>query len=210
MKGILFLLLLLPALLFSCKSLPEIGPAGTLKPGFPDPFIRGKYRLSHSIKAELPNGNEALLIGLTIADGTERAFDAVIMTVEGLVLFEAGYADGALHVDRCIPPFDSPAFANGLTDDLNLLYFMPDCAHAVGSLEGRHTMRYKCADTTIDVIEEMNGSMKINKYDSNNLIRSINILSFNKEGIPDKLELTAHGFFGYSLYLELIGFEQIQ
>jgi hypothetical protein len=213
MKRYLFVLsIIISFLTLSCKSLPVIEPG---KSGFkPDinPFLEKKYQLTHSIKADLPNGDKLLVIGVTIVDPAERSIQAILMTIEGLVLFDISYERNTLIINRGLPSVDSSNFALALVDDLKLIYFTPDSENLEsGTMDRKHIKRYKCNDkTVIDVISEENKTMKINKYDSSNsLVRTVNIFSINNEGLPQKLELTAPGLFGYSLYMELVNAEKL-
>jgi hypothetical protein len=202
-------------LIFSCKSLPviESGKSG-LKPDI-SPFPGNKYQLTHSIKADLPNGDTLLLIGLTVVNPDERSIHAVMMTVEGLVLFDVSYQNNSIIINRGMPGMsadDSANFIHGLLNDLKLIYFMPECAiFESGIISGKYINRYKCDNgITIDIIKEENGAVIINKYDSgNSLLRIVNIFSLNKDNVSEKLELIAPGIFGYSLYMELINVEKL-
>jgi len=133
-----------------------------------------------------------------------------MMTVEGLVLFDVSYQNKAVTINRGMPGMsadDSANFIHGLLNDLELIYFIPECTvFESGMISGKYINRYKCNDKIIiDLIKEENGTVKINKYDSgNSLIRAVNIFSLNKDNLPEKLELTAPGIFGYSLYMELV------
>ena len=200
-------------LFVSCKSLPLI-EQGQPDKQHPYTFLKSKYQVTHSIKAELPNNNKALLIGLTSIDPSLKSMHAVLMTVEGLVLFDVIYKDNIPRIDRAVPPFDSPDFSGGLLDDLKLIFFTPDgkiiesgILKNIGYVE-----RYRSDDgTTTDVIAVKKGIAKINKYDyRNTLTRTAKIISATSEGVPREIELIAHGFLGYSLYLELINAERIK
>ncbi|MBN2403241.1 MAG: hypothetical protein JXN64_12685 [Spirochaetes bacterium] len=204
-----------PALIFiffSCKNLPVI--ESVKQPGMHSriiPFLTEKYQLTHSIKAELPNGDRLLVMGVTVADPADRSIRALMMTVEGLVLFDVEYKNNAVIVNRAIPNFKSSDFTRALIDDLKLIYFVPHGGLAErGISEGSDVTRYSCKDgTTVDVIAEEGGQMKINKYDRNNsLIRIVDIFLM-KEQLPEKFELTAPGIFGYSLYMELVNAERL-
>ena len=212
-RSFIFLQIIISFLVFSCKGLPviESGKAG-LKPGI-GPFLKNKYQLTHSIKADLPNGDTLLVLGVTIADPVQRSIHAVMMTVEGLVLFEIDFSNDSVTLNRSMPmqginPLD---FAKSLIDDLKLIYFTPDCYSVeTGYLNNSYIKRYNCNDGTVDVIEQEKGDVDIIKYEkSNGIIRKVNIYSINKEGLPDKLELSAPGIFGYTLFLELVNFEKI-
>jgi hypothetical protein len=213
-KNFFLLSAVLSFLIFSCKSLPFIELSSGLKLDI-NVFPQEKYQFTHSIKADLPNGDTLLVIGLTVVDPAGRSIHAVMMTVEGLVLFDVNYQNNQVTINRGMPgmsPDDSANFIQGLLNDLNLMFFIPDCAVSeYGKIIGKYINRYKCNnEKTIDLIKEESGKVTINKYDSSNsLLRTVNIFSLNKENLPEKLELIAPGLFGYSLYMELINFEKI-
>jgi len=97
---------------FACSSLPVLEHNYSVERA-DSFFLKGKYRLTQSIKAELPDGNNALLIGITVVDTDAKTISAVLMTVEGIVLLDAEYKDTNISIIRSIPPFDSRDFANG-------------------------------------------------------------------------------------------------
>jgi hypothetical protein len=213
MKRYSFLLFAAAVLFLSCKSLPVIEQPGQYKENaFAGFYLKDKYQLTHSIKAELPNGDRLLLIGVTSVDPAQRFIRAVMMSVEGLVLLDVSCSSNTITVNRTIPAFESSDFAKALMDDLKLIYFAPEAKNPEsGQLpDGRCIARFGCADgTTIDVITK-SGEAKINKYDSSyDLTRTVNIMQLNSNGLPQRLELAAHGLFGYTLFLELIGFEKM-
>jgi hypothetical protein len=214
-RYLFFLSIIISFLFFSCKSLPVIEQG---KPGFKqdiNPFLDKKYQLTHSIKADLPNGDKLLVIGVTIVDPAERSIHAILMTVEGLVLFDVNYNNNAVTINRGMPGMqntDSSDFIRALIDDLKLIYFMPESEHPeAGTIDGKFIKRYTSRDNmVIDIILNNDKTVKINKYDGgSNLVRTVNIFSINSEGLPEKLELTAPGLFGYSLYMELVNAEKL-
>jgi hypothetical protein len=209
----LILLVILCNLTLSCKSLPDIEPFNSAEAKLGSNFfLDKKYQLTHSIKAELPNGDKALLIGLTLIDPAQKSINAVIMTVEGFILFDVSYKDNTAFINRSMPDLDSSGFAAGLIDDLKLIFFAPDCAETgFGRLENKNVTRYKCKEgTVIDVLTDKNMTAEVRKYNStNSLIRTVNFLSIDQQGLPEKIELIAHGLFGYSLYMELINVEKL-
>lgn len=211
-----FSFLLFPACLIivTCKSLPLIEHRSSSAQVQPYAFLKSKYQLTHSIKADLPNGVKALLIGFTEIDPSIKSMHAVLMSIEGLVLLDVIYKNNVPQVNRAVPPFDSSNFSNGLLDDLKLVFFIPDGKLAESGIIKNigYAERYRCDDgKTTDVVAVIEGIAVINKYDSGNSItRTARIISEIDEGVPREIELIAHGFFGYSLYLELITSERIK
>ncbi|MBN2040534.1 MAG: hypothetical protein JW864_10850 [Spirochaetes bacterium] len=213
MKKIPAFLFIICLTILYCKSLPVLKPDNQNNAEHNTPFLKKAYRLSHSIRVTLPNNESMVAIGVTVADPEKRSIDAVLMTVEGLVLFDISYREKKVIINRSLPDFENNNFAELLFDDIMLFYFVPGSReHESGQNNDGFVNRYFCENNTvIDQIAFNNGSFEIKKYDSgNDQIRTVNIQSLNKEGIPEKAELIAYGFFGYSLNMELIDFEEIQ
>jgi hypothetical protein len=128
MKHILLLLSVL-GLMLSCSRLPQVFPASDSADPQPGrtcrgPYPEGDWQLLHSIEATLPGGKKGFLMGLTVISSSDRTARCVIMTLEGFVVFDALY-DKQITVKRAIAPFDSEVFANGLIEDINLIFFKP-------------------------------------------------------------------------------------
>ena len=201
----------------TCNTLPHINNTNPLYvQNYPvnyNPFLKNKTRLIHSIKADLPNGEAASIIGITVADPDLKTIHAVIMTIEGLVLFEGNYKNNAVTINRGIPPFDSADFASGVMNDICLIYFQPEGKNPeTGWLEnGSFVRRFNCDNTIFDVISNQDGTGVISMYECGfRLKRTVKISMINQMGFPETFELQAHGIFGYSLYLELIQVEEIK
>ncbi len=135
------------------------------------------------------------------------------MTIEGLVLFDAKQ-DQALVVNRAIHPFDKKEFAQGLLNDLRLIFFQPDGKLIkTGNLKNSSSIcRFQWHDKrVVDVITCMDNTWEIRQYSKDlRLIRTVqagslkNTDSSKKWPVPGKLKLTAHGSHGYSLSMTLV------
>jgi hypothetical protein len=213
---------LLTALLFlmaSCAGAP--GPAVIQQPlplEVDDtrcrvPFPHGKWEFVHSIQAALSGGPTVTMIGVTALDSTTGTVACALMTVEGMVLFEARY-DGEIQIGRAVPPFDSTAFARGLINDIRFMFLPPEGRPvAWGRSEaGAFICRYETTDAmTVDIIIHGDRGWEIRQYDRDN--RSIRSLKRDphspgsaeeKTPIPARLRLTASGPAEYALTLDLI------
>jgi hypothetical protein len=217
MKPILLLLGVL-GLILSCHSLPQLyskGDSADPQPGRTcrGPFPDGEWQLLHSIEATLPGGDKGFLMGLTVISSSNRTARIVIMTLEGFVVFDALY-DRQIAVNRAVAPFDSEEFANGLIEDINLIFFKPSGSiKTFGILKsGAAVCRYQKPDgRLVDIITAGGGNWEINQYLADNRpARNVKIMSAKKtdfadwNGIADKIELTAHGSPGYSLVMDLV------
>ncbi len=176
------------------------------------PFITEKQRFIHVIEAELPNKANLSMIGITVISPETDSIQCVIMTIEGFVIFDAEY-EHELKINRGVPPFDSRAFAQGMIDDIRLIFFKPNGVFSQsGNLkDGSHACRYTDKDNSVtDLITTPDNHLEIRKYDKNlELARSVKTSS-DKEMIPERLELTAYGDNPYALKLKLIKYEKAE
>jgi hypothetical protein len=198
----------------ACARLPRIDPYPV---GCPveaasecrDLFPRGHWQLFHSIEATLPGGSKQILTGVSVLSSENRSIRCALMTLEGFVIF-SGRWNGELTVERAVPPFDRPGFAEGLMADLRLLFFAPqDPLLATGRLgQGDPVCRFGSAENTIDIAIQPNGSRIVRQYASDRRLTRIVVagdLSQKPQGtFPKHLFLKHHGIIGYQLELKLI------
>jgi len=183
-------------------------------------FPTQRMQSVHSITAVLPNNETHVAIGVTTIVPDADTIHCAIITIEGMVLFEPEY-NQKITIHRGIPPFDSMEFAQNIINDIRLVFFKPngDLIKAGNLTPGSDICRYQQTDGIItDVIMHQNGNWKIHQYNShhkqtrtikayNNDVRNQKLSNETGE-IPLRIEITAHGIFGYSLTLELIDVQQ--
>jgi hypothetical protein len=111
-----------------CVSLSE----KTLVPGSLDDlpgcyavFPAEPWESVHKIEATFRGGGSFSLLGVTKGEPSERMLQSVLLTPEGFILFDAELRDGEMAVRKAVAPFDSPAFARGLMEDVSLLSLPP-------------------------------------------------------------------------------------
>ena len=213
MKG--RLLALAAVLLFlSCARLPTIVPVAGQDPCRPTAgcsriFPAGKWQLLHSIEADLPGGRRTVMMGLTVLSSRLRSNRSVIMSLEGFVVFD-GEVNQGLKVHRALPPFDSPGFAEGLMEDIRLIFFKPEGPAAeCGKLtDGSIVCRYKNPNGGIvDIVLRSNGTCESRYYDrEQRLIRIVRVPADARtgDGMPQTIELTAQGEQTYKLVMTLL------
>ncbi len=180
------------------------------------PFPTIGMQFVHSITAILPNGNTNVAIGVTTISPDTQIINCAIMTIEGMVLFEAEYNQKII-IHRSIPPFDSKQFAQNMINDIRLVFFKPTGRLIKAGIRTARSniCRYEQPDGMIeDVIVQQNGNWEIHQYNTHyKQIKTIkayytdvndHMFWEGKEKIPSKYEITAHGILGYTLKLGLI------
>jgi hypothetical protein len=169
------------------------------------------WRFVHAISAETESRSLNRLIGVSALDPKNRTIAAVLMTIEGLVVFAARW-EGRLTVSRALPPFDNPDFAEGLMADIRLLLFSPaGPSAAIGRNAGGFPIcRYKEKDgASVDVVVHDGRGWEINRYDSGGK-RTRSATAHDLTGpagatrVAGRMALTAYGRSRYRLTLELI------
>lgn len=174
-----------------------------------DLFPKGRWQMHHAIEATVPGGGKTLLTGVTVLSSRDRTIESALMTVEGFVLF-SGRFDGVLTVDRAISPFDRPGFAQGLMDDLMLLFFAPRVPLCMtGRLEPQNRIcRYCEPKKTTDIVVTPQNTRQIRQYTSRNrLDRSMeagDIVEVAGFPFAQRMTLKNHGLLGYQLVLKLL------
>lgn len=203
----------------SCARLPDIYPQDSspvleVKLKCDQPFLKNRWQLVHSIKAVLPNDQKEAMIGTIILAPEKKIIHCVITSIEGIVLLETVY-DKNVIINRAIPPFDSDDIAAGLMNDVRLIFLKPEGSLIASGLtdNGSSICRYKKDDGMIvDIIVPPEGGWGINQYDScfglNRTVKAEFLTRHESVGmndkVPERLELTAHGFLGYKLSFDLI------
>lgn len=210
------LLLLLP---MACAQLPEIKPARRSLPVAGDlcdrVFPHGDWQFLHAIEATPPTGSKQTLLGLSQISSTRKAGNFVIMTLEGMVLFEA-HVDGGIDIKRAVPPFDKPGMAQGVIDDLRLIFFTPDQPVSTTGIadNGSRVCRFSLPGQQTQDIEVRNeADWTIYRYNrSKRIDRSVEPVAARGRsacGLPNQIILDAPGPVGYRLSITLIEAEPL-
>lgn len=208
-------LLLLLVLLSGCThpTVPELLPqAGEMvhRQPFSQIYPSGHWQFVHSIHFELDHGADATMLGVT--SGQPDLLQCALLSSEGLTLFQASQAVGdQVVVERAVPPFDRPVFAQGLLADVQLLFQQPP--PCVRVKHGRRADNMNCSRLvlrtgTIDICQPpAPGCWQISHYDSGQrLNRQALAQDCQKHTgllLPDKITLK-NLEHGYTLNLKLI------
>ena len=216
----LCLLMCIGCMLISCSALPlpSLQPADrasrvelpqTCRQLFPN----GKWQFVHSIEAVMPGGQRGLVMGVTVVSSRDNSAHCILMTIEGLVVFDARY-DQQLVINRAVAPFDNEGFAAGLISDIQLIFFMPEgpLVETGNDPNGASVCRYRNPDgRIIDLVIDADHTRHIRQYNAQErLSRTVDAFFTKQEpegdgpDFPDRLELKAHDVAGYTLIMDLV------
>lgn len=203
--------------LVSCQTLPTITPpiipADQKNSSCPSPFLKEKYQLIHAIEIQAAGNTQGAIIGITVADPSNRFISSAIMTAEGMVLFEAQSDGEKLIVHRALPPFDSGDFAKNLIDDIKLIFFPPQgLMQNKGNLhDGSNACRWKEANGDfIDVIANTPEITEIKKYSSCGSLKRYIKLTQTLGNAYSSIELQGSEMVNYTLLMTLIESQRVE
>ena len=217
MKRIVLLLNML-YLITACSSMPKVYPDRNVSPSIcyrkcGHLFPEGRWQFLHSIETKMPGGRKGMLMGVTQISSVDKTIQSVIMTIEGMVLFDARY-ERQLVVNRGIPPFDAENFARGLIQDIQLIFFVPPGPLIKSGVlkNGAAVCRFQNPERRfVDIIQYGEDGWEIRQYDHRYKKRHTVKVFFNKKEInpgrfnaPRRLKLTSHDYPGYVLDMDLI------
>lgn len=174
-------------------------------------FLPGSYRLVHAIETVMPNGSSGTAIGVLVADPGTQGFRTVMMTIEGFVLFDTE-AGKTLTVHRAVPPFDKPAFAQGLAADIRLAFFPPagePAAWGAGE-EGARICRFARPDGALEEIATFpDGGVEIRLYEDGRTVqKKVKVTGLRQPGLAETIEIRG-GWPPYTLRLQLLESEAL-
>ena len=215
---------LLALMLLACAGLPALEPIGSSSAAgsgadCSDVFLDDSWRMVHAIEPVISGKQAGVVMGITVVVPADGSVEAVIMTLEGLVLFHARSAGGTIEIQRALAPFDSPHFARGLIEDVTLLFLSPEAVKMISGFtaEGIFTCRYIREDgSLVDVGTVPAGGWKIFEYDRRkNLRRQVTAKpqagcpSGPDVRLPCRIELKARQRPSYTLKMSLMEAERI-
>jgi hypothetical protein len=175
------------------------------------PFLAGSYRLVHALETVMPNGSSGTAIGVLLADPRTQHFRTAMMTIEGFVLFDAE-AGETLTVHRAVPPFDKPAFAEGLADDIRLAFFAPGgepSSWGEGE-DGARVCRFDRPDGgLVEVATQQNGIVLVRLYGAGQGgQKRVTMSPPQNPGLAETVEIRG-GWPSYALRLRLLESEAL-
>ncbi len=198
-----------------CAGIPPLSPAGPetaarLSADCPAVYPTGRWELVHSVTATPPGGGQRICIGALAVDPENKTIRLTMMSPEGFVLVDAGWADGRTEIHRAVQPFDDPDLVQGGVADLRLLFFPPASEpDRLGRTEsGEALCRYRPGPgATVDVIPHPDG-WEIRRYQDGRPHRTVRAVDLDN-GIARRMTLTGHGPLGYKLRLTLVSARQV-
>jgi hypothetical protein len=186
----------------------------TLGPGSPEDlpgcyalFPAESWESVHRIEATIRGGSSSLL-GVTKGDPSERRFESLLLTPEGFILFDAELREDRIVVRRAVAPFDSPAFAGGLMEDVTLLFLPPQVKPTTWGKEtdGKMICNWEGPDDSdTEITGSMESGWRISRRDKKGrVIKEVFLNGPFVNGLASHVELRASRPASYRLRMTLV------
>ena len=190
-------------------------PKKTLVPGLPDDlpgcyaiFPREPWESVHRIEATVRGEGSSSLLGVAKGEPSERRLQNLLLTPEGFILFDAELSEGGIAVRKAVPPFDSPAFARGLMEDVSLLFLPPQDKPTawVKETDGTMICNWEDRDTShTEISGSMDSGWRILRQNKRGkVIKEIVLKGPFVKGFASRIELRAFKPAPYRLRMTLV------
>jgi hypothetical protein len=186
----------------------------TLTPGSPDDltgcyaiFPAEPWESVHRIEATI-RGSFSSLLGVTKGEPSERRLQSLLLTPEGFILFDAELREGGIAVIKAVAPFDSPAFARGLMEDVTLFFLPPQVKPTTWGKETDGTMicNWEEPDEShTDITGSMDIGWRILRRDKQEeVMKEVALNGPFVNGLASRVELRAFKPVVYTLRMTLL------
>jgi len=187
----------------------------TLSSGSPDDlpdcyviFPAGPWESVHRIEAIIKGGASSSLIGVTKGEPSERRLQSLLLTPEGFILFDGELRGGEITVRKAVAPFDSPAFAKGLMEDVALLFLPPQLRPTTWGKDTDGTMicNWEGPDKShTEITGSMDSGWRILRRDKHGkAIKEVVLNGPFVNGLASRVELRAFKPASYRLRMTLV------
>jgi hypothetical protein len=171
-------------------------------------FPKPPFEATHVVEAKLPMSDDTSLIGVVSAN--TESFRSVLLSQEGVVLFDAVRRADDLHVKRAVPPIDPEGFGRHMTGDVGLMLIRPVGAPSdvglthSGTKICRWTRRAKAGEEIVEVELDAPRAARLRRFLDGRLERSARLTAIDERGYAHDAVLETTGLIGYELHLTLL------
>ena len=203
--NVAFLVLALTA----CAAVPSYKPlspqSGVACPGI---FPSKDFWVVHKIDLQSARIGKGVFIGAAKVELQKNALHAVLMSVEGMVLFEAEYKNGDIKITSAFPPLNDPAFAKGLMADVSFVLLKPAGGPVEQGVDGQGLTACRWtaeADAVLETALMPDGAVRMRLYggDRRAAKEALAWPPFDRE-MPARICLKAFSPSDYTIELTLI------
>lgn len=171
-------------------------------------FSQHEFTVVHRVDYLYKKDSKISFIGVTKANPLKYSYRSILLTVEGMIVFDAEMSGGDLTVHHVAPSIDSTEFIKGLLDDVAFIFFSPhgDPLWTDKSLQGETTCCWLAPEGgAIKMTVRDKGGWTINNYSKNGkLLKEVRALPPFVNTFSRYVKLKSFGKVKYSIELALI------
>ncbi len=173
-------------------------------------FPPGPFEATHVVEVSIPFSDDSSLIGVVAAEGGNRGFRSVLMTQEGIVLFDAARHGDRIEVVRALPPLSPNGFGRPMTDDVRLILMHPDGNRPeVGSTqEGEQICRWTSGNEQVELRIVSQREAELTRFRSGSVVRHARLKGIGEDGFARDILLETTSVVGYQLHLVLLSVDR--
>jgi hypothetical protein len=169
-------------------------------------FPHGAFEATHVVEASIPFSDDTSLIGVVAGEANHKQFRSLLLTQEGIVVFDAVRRGTVIEVVRALPPIDPEGFGRAMTDDVKQILFLPDGSDPeVGRTEqGTAVCRWTNGAEQIEVQLTGPHEARIARYRQGSVVRNAWLKDIDDRGFARETLLETTSIVGYQLHLTLL------
>lgn len=173
-------------------------------------FSAVPFEATHVVEASIPFSDDSSLIGVVAATPQDKSFRSVLLTQEGVVLFDAIRKDDSIHVVRALPPIDAEGFGRHMTDDVRMVLMRPSGrSPELGQTnEGKSICRWSSGNEQIEILLMGPRSARLTRYRDGAIVRRAALNAIGDDGVARDILLETTSLIGYQLHLILVSMER--
>lgn len=198
------------ACIAACAGVRHIQPASVNPALCRLPFTDKACRYVYSLNAELPDGTRMTAMIVTVTNPASEEIQAAIVSIEGLVVFDATLSRDGMQVHRALPPFNRQRFAGGFMRDVQFIFMLPVGQPAITGMldDGLSVCRYyDVLNSTVDVSVHPDGVCNVVQYSRyGKKLRSLKVHALHND-TPGMMKFTSFSPKSYALSMRLISVE---
>lgn len=173
-------------------------------------FPRAGFELSSVVEASIPFSDDASLLAVVTAPADQHEFRSVLLTQDGVVIFDAVRRGEQIDVARALPSLNGATFGRKMTDDIRLLVMRPrGTLREVGTTDaGRPICRVSEGRRQVEVILTAEHEAELVEIVDGDVTRRAWLKHIDPNGRAKEILLEHPGITGYGLRLILQTFDE--
>jgi Protein of unknown function (DUF3261) len=172
------------------------------------PYPKTAFSAVHRLSFTFSDNRHVSFIGVTAADQGHDRLRSVLLSPEGMGMFDAVYEKGEIQVRQWMLPGDAAIFASALFEDVRLMFLPPPWDKSAMALQqnGQTICRFRSQNMVTDVVPSQDGTgYELRRADLNEKPRKVLLMHGPfTHGFAKIMTLASSVEPAYSLVLELL------